>query len=271
MMDAPAGESGDEPSNDSDDDDESAPPRVRALAEDSDKPARKAAARSWPPVDPGNHFVLFVEDLNLERYSTSTVEIPIAVNDDGALVCAYPGCKEKDFGKSKMTRAPFNAAKHLRCVHLPKFLISAVPGAPTAASSSKKRKMAAGPPVAGRSLQDGVRGLGMTVVSSSTFAEQQKRRDEAAKAERAAAEEKAKERQRAMAAATAAMETDTTNGDSGASSSGGPRSFEYALTATLAGALVDERQAVVAAVLSAVPSSSHQTIIDAIAALQPSH
>ena len=65
----------------------SAPPRVRALANGADKPARKAAARNWPPVDPGNSFVLFIEDLNLEVYSRSAVGVPITVNIDDSLAC----------------------------------------------------------------------------------------------------------------------------------------------------------------------------------------
>ena len=44
-----------------DSDDDSAPPRIRALPDGADKPTRKAAARNWPPVDPGSQFVLFVD------------------------------------------------------------------------------------------------------------------------------------------------------------------------------------------------------------------
>ena len=39
-------------------------PSFRAPGEDADKPARKAAASRWPPVATGEHFNLFIEDLN---------------------------------------------------------------------------------------------------------------------------------------------------------------------------------------------------------------
>ena len=48
--------------------------RVRALDERADKQARKLATKNWPPVKPGNPFVLFVDGLSLEEYSQEMLD-----------------------------------------------------------------------------------------------------------------------------------------------------------------------------------------------------
>ena len=103
-------------------------PSFRALDENADKAARKAAALRWPPVAKGEIFNLFVDDLNAEQYSSvsCSVRMGVVAVDSGekfVLVCHENGCTNKHFGTST-TSAPYHAAKHLRKVHQPKLLLS---------------------------------------------------------------------------------------------------------------------------------------------------
>ena len=55
---------------------------------DTDKAAMKGQRTwAWPPVAKGGRFVLFIDDLNRDKYSHDTCEVIIAVGNDGALSC----------------------------------------------------------------------------------------------------------------------------------------------------------------------------------------
>ena len=85
----------------------------------------------------------------------------IKVNEGGSLVCCEVGCIKPDFGSSIKTRAPYNAALHLRSRHLVHMLRARATAA--AAALVPKPKLAkAGAPVG--SAAGAAARLGMALV-----------------------------------------------------------------------------------------------------------
>ena len=99
---------------------------VRALPENATQAERNKAKKTWPPVENGGRFVLFVDDLRLDEYTTPRCDVRMVVHHDGSLSCDEPNCENPPFGASTYTRAAASAAKHLRAYHLKKLVRSAI-------------------------------------------------------------------------------------------------------------------------------------------------
>ena len=54
--------------------------------------ANKHAKKSWPPVEPGNSFILFLDDLSLDEFTVSEISIKINVRSNGEQGAYLPGC-----------------------------------------------------------------------------------------------------------------------------------------------------------------------------------
>ena len=143
----------------SDDEDDDGPPRVLALPERANSRANKAAKKNWPPVDePGHKFIIYCP-ADLADYLQAECAALIKVNEDGSLVCCEVGCIKPDFGSSIKTRAPYNAALHLRSRHL---VLRARATAAAAALVPKPKLAKAGAPVG--SAAGAAARLGMALV-----------------------------------------------------------------------------------------------------------
>ena len=109
---------------------------VRALPENATQAERNKAKKTWPPVENGGRFVLFVDDLRLDEYTTPRCDVRMVVHHDGSISCDEPNCENPPFGVSTYTRAAASAAKHLRAYHLKKLVRSAI----VDTDAKKKRK-----------------------------------------------------------------------------------------------------------------------------------
>ena len=132
-----------------------------ALPERANSRANKAAKKKkWPPVEPGHKFIIYCP-ADLADYLQAECAALIKVNEDGSLVCCEVGCIKPDFGSSIKTRAPYNAALHLRSRHLVHMLRARATAA--AAALVPKPKLAkAGAPVG--SAAGAAARLGMALV-----------------------------------------------------------------------------------------------------------
>ena len=92
-------------------------PRVLALPESASVSARKVAKKAWPPVEPGCQCIIYCP-AELADYLQAECTALMKVNEDGSLVCCEVGCITPHFGLSSQTRAPYNAALHLRTPHV---------------------------------------------------------------------------------------------------------------------------------------------------------
>ena len=59
---------------------------VRALPENATQAERNKAKKTWPPVENGGRFVLFVDDLRLDEYTTPRCDVRMVVHHDGMTV-----------------------------------------------------------------------------------------------------------------------------------------------------------------------------------------
>lgn len=220
---------------------------VRALPENATQAERNKANKTWPPVENGGRFVLFVDDLRLDEYTTPRCDVRMVVHHDGSLSCDEPNCENPPFGASTFTRAAASAAKHLRAYHLKKLVRSAI----VDAKKKRKTNMNAAERIAdpSRTVDAGARTLGFKVLPRADVAEARKKEHEAAQRARQEMEDKAKMRRETIAAAatdaaaaSAADASKLTAAETAASeivSAAGPGQFERALSRCLAGALFD--------------------------------
>ena len=94
-------------------------PRVRVLAESATARERKAANRTWPPVERGQ-FVLFDDGLDASEYIQSSCEIVLAVRDDAALICLEAGCPSPDLvSRGRRARQETVQSVRARALNLP--------------------------------------------------------------------------------------------------------------------------------------------------------
>ena len=134
------------------------------------------------------------------------------VNEDGSLVCCEVGCITPHFGLSSKTRAPYNAALHLRSRHLVQMLRSRATAA--AAALVPARKVAkVGAPV--RSTEAAAARLGVTILEPDEAIAARSREHEAAQATRLNTEAAHAARRAALSAAASA--TISAGGTPGAS------------------------------------------------------
>lgn len=82
--------------------------------------------------------MLFIDDLNRDKYSHDTCEVIIAVGNDGAL-SRCSNCEEEEFGRSGFTRSMFHCVKHLRTRHLIKLSFAEQQRAASAVIAAKKK------------------------------------------------------------------------------------------------------------------------------------
>ena len=236
---APSGAGGAPFGSDDEDDEDEPMPRVLALPESASVSARKVAKKAWPPVEPGSQFIIYCP-ANLADYLQAECTALMKVNEDGSLVCCEVGCLTPHFGLSSKTRAPYNAALHLRSRHLVQMLRSRATAA--AAALVPARKVAkVGAPV--RSTEAAAARLGVTILEPDEAIAARSREHEAAQATRLNTEAAHAARRAALsAAASATIGAGGTPGASGAGSasgalvfaSRGPRRFESALSGSLA-------------------------------------
>ena len=224
---------------------------VRALPKNATQAERNKAKKTWPPVENGGRFVLFVDDLRLDEYTTPRCDVRMAVHHDGSISCDEPNCENPPFGASTYTRAAASAAKHLRAYHLKKLVRSAI--VDTDAKKKRKTNMNAAEKIAdpSRTVDDGAHTLGFKVLPRADVAEARKKEHEAAQSARQEMEDKAKMRRETIAAAamdaaaaSAADAAKLTAAETAASemvSAAGQGQFERVLSRCLAGALFDER------------------------------
>ena len=132
-----------------------------ALPERANSRANKAAKKKWPPVEPGHKFIIYCP-ADLADYLQAECAALIKVNEDGSLVCCEVGCIKPDFGSSIKTRAPYNAALHLRSRHLVHMLRARATAAAVAALVPKPELAKAGAPVG--SAAGAAARLGMALV-----------------------------------------------------------------------------------------------------------
>ena len=176
---------------------------VRALPENATQAERNKAKKTWPPVENGGRFVLFVDDLRLDEYTTPRCDVRMVVHHDGSLSCDEPNCENPPFGASTYTRAAASAAKHLRAYHLKKLVRSAI----VDTDAKKKRKQDEhercgenrGPHPHGRWRCAYSRSF--KVLPRADVSEARKKEHEAAQSARQEMEDKAKMRRETIAAA----------------------------------------------------------------------
>ena len=213
---------------------------VRALPENATQAERNKAKKTWPPVENGGRFVLFVDDLRLDEYTTPRCDVRMVVHHDGSLSCDEPNCENPPFGASTYTRAAARAAKHLRAYHLKKLVRSAI--VDTDAKKKRKTNMNAAEKLAdpSRTVDGGANTLGFKVLPRADVAEARKKEHEAAQRARQEMEDKAKMRRETIAAAAtdaaaasaadAAKLTAAQTAASGMVSAAGPGQFERGRT-----------------------------------------
>ena len=120
--------------------------------------ANKAAKKKWPPVEQGHELTIYCP-ADLADYLQAECAALVKVNEGGSPVCCEVGCIKPDFGSSIKTRAPYNAALHLRSRHL---VLRARATAAAAACVPKPKLAKAGVPVG--SAAGAAARLGMALV-----------------------------------------------------------------------------------------------------------
>ena len=152
---------------------------VRALPENATQAERNKAKKTWPPVENGGRFVLFVDDLRLDEYTTPRCDVRMVVHHDGSIFsCDEPNCENPPFGVSTYTRAAASAAKHLRAYHLKKLVRSAI--VDTDAKKKRKTNMNAAEKIAdpSRTVDGGAHTLGFKILPRADVAEARKKEHE---------------------------------------------------------------------------------------------
>ena len=120
---------------------------VRALDEDASSQEKQKYKKAWPPVAPGNQFVMFIDDLNQDEYTSERCDVRMEVTTDPkghcVLRCLESDCENPEFGTQK-TSSAYHASLHARSLHLKKMLKIYVAQESARAKKKQKTKPLAG-------------------------------------------------------------------------------------------------------------------------------